>query len=245
MLDDIIKKIDQTRKELEDSKKQAEIDRIRNISDIINEMSDKLKLTWDVGTLSVQPKGEGSFGIRCNSFDSYNNEIVKCHYSIREQRWYSIDCGLDCSMKLNSISLTDLNKVKVIASLATIMNLVYQGDSEIMSYIDRIRETFTKEVNIKQSLDILGFMRDGTIRARKSEKVVDAFVKGQAQLANKATAWIHGFGGQSVSCNKIQIRKNQSGTYTVDLIDDEGQVRSSSSRASEDLVTRLLESFYN
>ena len=244
MLDDIIKKIDKTRQELDNSRKQVEIDRIENISVIIKEMSEELKLTWDINTLSVQPKGEGSFGIRCNSFNSYNNEIVKCHYSVREQRWHSIDCDLDCSMKLNSITLTDLNKIKVMASVATIMNLVYQEDNKTMSYIDRIRETFDKETSIKQSIEILNFMRAGTVNALKSERIVDAFVKGQAQLENKKTNWINGFSGQSVSCNKIQILKNQSGTYTVDLIDDEGTVKSSSSRASEETVTRLLENFY-
>jgi len=245
MLDDIIKKIDKTRQELDNSKKQAEIDRNQNISIILKEMSEELKLTWDLSTLSVQPKGEGSFGLRCNSFDSYNNEVIKCQYDLKNSRWHNIACDLDCSMKLNSIILTDLNKIKVIASVATIMNLVYQEDNKTISYIDRIRETFDKETSIKQSIEILTFMRVGTVQALKSERIVDAFVKGQAQLENKKTSWISGFSGQSVSCNKIQIRKNQSGTYTVDLIDDEGTVKSSSSRASEEVVTRLLENFYD
>jgi hypothetical protein len=245
MLEDIIKKIDKTRNELEESKKQAEIDRIENISVIIKEMSDEFELTWDLSTLSVQSRGEGSFGIRCTSFDSYNSEILKCFYYVSEQRWTSVDCDLDCSMKLDNRSLKDLNKVEAISSVHKIMALVYRGDDKVMSYIDRIRETFDKELSIKQSIDILGFMREGTVKARRSERVVEAFIKGQAQLDGKVIVWIKGFNGQNISCNKIQIRKNQSGTYTVDLIDDEGQVKSSSSRASEDTVTRIVEQFYN
>lgn len=245
MLDDIIKKIDQTRKELDDSRKQVEIDRNQNISLILKEMSEELKLTWDLSTLSVQPKGEGSFGIKCNSFDSYNDGIIKFQYDIRNSRWHSIDCSLNSTMYLSNLNLKELNKVEVISSVATIMALIYQGNSKIMSYINRIRETFDKETSIKQSIEILNFMRSGTVSALKSERIVDAFVKGQAQLENKKTSWINGFSGQSVSCNKIQIRKNQSGTYTVDLIDDEGTVKSSSSRASEEVVTRLLENFYS
>lgn len=245
MLDDIIKKIDQTRQELDNSKRQVEIDRNQNISLILKEMSEELKLTWDINSLSVVPRGEGSFGLRCNSFDSYNNEVIKCQYDLKNSRWHNIACDLDSTMYLSNLNLKDLNKVEAISSVATIMALIYQGNNKIMSYLDRIRETFDKETSIKQSIEILTFMRVGTVQALKSERIVDAFVKGQAQLENKKTSWINGFSGQTVSCNKIQIRKNQSGTYTVDLIDDEGTVKSSSSRASEEAVTRLLENFYS
>jgi len=245
MLDDIIKKIDQTRQELDNSKKQAEIDRNQNISLILKEMSEELKLTWDLDSLSVVPRGEGSFGLRCNSFDSYNNEVIKCQYDLKNSRWHNIDCNLNSTMYLSNLNLKELNKVEAISSVATIMSLIYQGNSKIMSYINRIRETFDKETSIKQSIEILNFMRAGTVSALKSERIVNAFTNGQAQLENKKTSWISGFSGQSFSCNKIQILKNQSGTYTVDLIDDEGTVKSSSSRASEEAVTRILESFYS